>query len=339
MKYRIHLLHKKLANIVNRKDNDILQRTLSHKREFVVVVKMTELQKDLYRLCLQSLPTQRLISGFQELLRVYSHPACAVIHWAKRMNKEYAMKMKGIGNTNAATNIASSRSFTAHFLSKELRPVLDKCQSLLVGEADDDVICIDSESNSDENSMKRQIPDSVIDSNPYTTFIVKIPLLAGARKIGIAVETLDIGVLRLVKIDANSIVLQQTPLLHAGDLLIAVNGVLFKDLVHTMKEEVAKVLNDESIDSIDFLVLRIPADVNYRSESILSFSSSISDETSVSDIDDENESSGLLDPAWWRVQDSPIVRYPLGGTLSDPNSISDLKLLLEAGNICLIMLY
>jgi hypothetical protein len=341
MKYRVHLLHKRLASIVNRKDNDILQRTLSHKREYVVVVKMTELQKNLYRLCLQSLPTQRLISGFQELLRVYSHPACAVIHWAKRMNKEYAVKMKAIGNTNAATNISSLRSFTVHFLSKELHPVVDQYQSLLVGEADDDVLCIDNESICDEENVKRHnsIVDPVIDQNPYATFTVRIPFLTGDRKIGIAVETLEIGVLRLVKIEPNSIVQQHTPLLQVGDLIIAVNGKSFRDLVITMKEEVANILQDKSVDAIEMLVLRIPAGVDYRSESVYASiigaqvsEKIISDDVSISDVDDENESSGPLDPAWWRVQDSPTVRYPLGGTPSDPSLLADFKLVLEAGN-------
>lgn len=84
MKKRSYLLHKRLKDLVLRRDITTLASDLPAKREFVICVKMSEAQKFLYRLFLSkigvtdSLKTL-VFTAYQALIRVWNHPGCAVI--------------------------------------------------------------------------------------------------------------------------------------------------------------------------------------------------------------------------------------------------------------------
>jgi hypothetical protein len=108
---------------------------LSRKREFVLVIKMTEFQKHLYMRCLEALSQKsgsgkiKLFSGFQELLRVWNHPGNAVINWATRSQREELKKANTKGKSSSSADNAS-KLFSLKFIANELKPVLeygDRC--------------------------------------------------------------------------------------------------------------------------------------------------------------------------------------------------------------------
>ena len=145
MRYKTYLLHKKLEEVIHRKDNSILLSELSKKREFVIVVKMTLFQKYLYKLCISSLTRQaagngngnstpiNLFSGFQELLRIWNHPANVVINWAIKMQKISSETAKNTNDKNLKKiklggNFKSlTDTLTLKFICKELKAVYNSC--------------------------------------------------------------------------------------------------------------------------------------------------------------------------------------------------------------------
>lgn len=144
MRHRSHLLHKRLRGIVLRKDVDTLAADLPPKREFVLVFKMTPLQKHMYKRflimvyndknvgsnadgrnssnsngMLQNLvrragPTGAsrniLFACYQGLQRVWNHPLCTIAFSHNARNKEERDREKagqGIAGASIAAGTAS----------------------------------------------------------------------------------------------------------------------------------------------------------------------------------------------------------------------------------------
>lgn len=105
MKKRTHVLHTKLKHIVQRKDMRVLQRQdMPPKREFVLVIKMTNYQKFLYKYFISLLGDGKgrfMFKAYQGLLRVFNHPLCAVMQWLRSKD------------ANNSSGTAASRSATA----------------------------------------------------------------------------------------------------------------------------------------------------------------------------------------------------------------------------------
>eukprot|EP01034_Spumella_vulgaris_P028380 gene28380-35225_t len=92
MRGRVHVLNKLLKPIVHRKDSSVLIAALKEKRQFVVVVHMTDFQQFLYRTYLAKLKKASrgkrigLFTVFQELLRLWNHPCCSVAYTLDKQN-------------------------------------------------------------------------------------------------------------------------------------------------------------------------------------------------------------------------------------------------------------
>ena len=71
MKRRAHVLHQKLAPVVDRKDLSLLSSMLKPKREFVLVLKMSETQSFLYRNFLARLKTVGSMTLFTAYQGIY----------------------------------------------------------------------------------------------------------------------------------------------------------------------------------------------------------------------------------------------------------------------------
>ncbi|XP_014283274.1 transcriptional regulator ATRX homolog isoform X2 [Halyomorpha halys] len=93
MKRRAHVLHKMLDGIVQRKDYNVLTPYLPPKYEYVIHVKLTEIQCKLYKHYLENFArTQKnegggLFTDFQHLMRICTHPRALMIHSDKEMLK------------------------------------------------------------------------------------------------------------------------------------------------------------------------------------------------------------------------------------------------------------
>ena len=126
MRLKTYRLHKKLEKIVDRKDNSVLVKELSKKREFVLVVKMTEVQKFLYSRCLNELSKiaggqkVRLFCAFQELLRIWNHPANIVLSWLEIQREETAKKHK-----NGKCTSMRPMNPTLAIVWAQLKPILN----------------------------------------------------------------------------------------------------------------------------------------------------------------------------------------------------------------------
>jgi hypothetical protein len=100
MRKRTHVLYTKLNAVVHRKDLTTLAADLPAKREFVLSLKMTHYQSFLYRSFLIKIgqrlqeKTGRknlLFLAYQNLLRIWNHPACMMYKFIEdgRGNKSY----------------------------------------------------------------------------------------------------------------------------------------------------------------------------------------------------------------------------------------------------------
>lgn len=94
MKRRAHVLHKMLDGIVQRKDYSVLTPYLPPKYEYVIHVKLTEVQCKLYRYYLDNLARKSknegggLFQDFQHLMRICTHPRSLLIHSDKELLKK-----------------------------------------------------------------------------------------------------------------------------------------------------------------------------------------------------------------------------------------------------------
>lgn len=86
MKQRAHVLHNMLDNCVQRKDYSVLKEQLPPRHDYVLSVRLSSKQIQLYRGYLRSRDLENdlnsnLFTDFSELLRICTHP------WAIKMNE------------------------------------------------------------------------------------------------------------------------------------------------------------------------------------------------------------------------------------------------------------
>jgi transcriptional regulator ATRX len=120
MRKRAYMLHKKLKPIVDRKDLTELEKTLLPKREFSVLIKMSEFQGFMYKTFLARLieanrgdNSKLIFTAFQALLRVWNHPSIAVINAIQKSNKL------------AKSNSVSKQTISMKLLEREMEPQVD----------------------------------------------------------------------------------------------------------------------------------------------------------------------------------------------------------------------
>lgn len=120
MRKRAYMLHKKLKPLVDRKDLTELEKSLPPKREFSVLIRMSEFQSFMYKTFLSKLieankggSGQLIFTAFQALLRVWNHPAIAIVNSIQKSNKETKNKTK------------SKQVISMKVLEKEIEPIVD----------------------------------------------------------------------------------------------------------------------------------------------------------------------------------------------------------------------
>ncbi|XP_070773018.1 transcriptional regulator ATRX-like [Enoplosus armatus] len=124
MKKRAHVLHAMLAGCVQRRDYSELTQFLPPKYEYVLAVRVSPLQYQLYRYYLDhftgaSSMTNRakvrtganLFKDFQVLSRIWTHPWCLQLNYISKENKGYFEKKKAKAAAllrNEETTVAES---------------------------------------------------------------------------------------------------------------------------------------------------------------------------------------------------------------------------------------
>jgi len=97
MKRRAHVLHNLLSGCVQRKDYHVLAKHLPEKHEYIISVRLTSFQQELYKFYLDNVSSKgekienqhgRGVSGlfadYQNLMRVWTHPKLLETHSLKR---------------------------------------------------------------------------------------------------------------------------------------------------------------------------------------------------------------------------------------------------------------
>ncbi len=76
MKKRAHVLHELLDGCVQRKDSELMQKLIPKKHEYVIKIRLSEKQIELYRSYLSDVGSARrsLIGDFQIFIKLTSHP-------------------------------------------------------------------------------------------------------------------------------------------------------------------------------------------------------------------------------------------------------------------------
>lgn len=100
MKFRSYVLHSLLSNIVQRRSDVVLKSLLPPITDFVILLKMTSLQKQLYESYVTTILQRRTfinaITGFAVASKIFSHPDILHTHlmdvdygWATDLMKSY----------------------------------------------------------------------------------------------------------------------------------------------------------------------------------------------------------------------------------------------------------
>ncbi|OTF69105.1 hypothetical protein BLA29_005967, partial [Euroglyphus maynei] len=92
MKRRVHVLHQKLKDVINRHDYSVLVPYLKPKYEFVLTIKLTQVQIDLYKNYLDNFASasngKNLLNDFTVLRYIWNHPATLVDQCRQKMEKK-----------------------------------------------------------------------------------------------------------------------------------------------------------------------------------------------------------------------------------------------------------
>ena len=74
MKRRSHVLHKTLCGWVQRMDHNIIKPLLPNKCEYVINIRLSDIQKTLYKMFIESHVAHKVFIDFQSLYRIWTHP-------------------------------------------------------------------------------------------------------------------------------------------------------------------------------------------------------------------------------------------------------------------------
>ncbi|KAF7133119.1 hypothetical protein RHSIM_Rhsim09G0133300 [Rhododendron simsii] len=87
MNQRSHILYEQLKGFVQRMDMNVVKKDLPPKTVFVIAVKLSPLQRKLYRRCLdvhgnvsgEKLPKRSFFAGYQALAQIWNHPGVLLL--------------------------------------------------------------------------------------------------------------------------------------------------------------------------------------------------------------------------------------------------------------------
>ncbi|KAI0240586.1 Transcriptional regulator ATRX, partial [Lamellibrachia satsuma] len=90
MKRRAHVLHETLAGCVQRRDYSALTKFLMPKHEYVLAIRLSPVQIELYEKYLENASgsgPMKLFSDYQALMRIWTHPWVLRLDEVRQMNK------------------------------------------------------------------------------------------------------------------------------------------------------------------------------------------------------------------------------------------------------------
>ncbi|KFD55619.1 hypothetical protein M513_03367 [Trichuris suis] len=166
MKRRSHVLHKLLSGFVQRVGYDSLEEPLFMKHEYVLYVRLSPEQVNLYNryldvvvenLDIKSLKARNsLFQDFQCLQLVWSHPKALLVHEAESSRKSYKWSSESeeeeMELTSTTSSSSSSSSSSSNSVNSESPPILnvyncDDSPAQCAQPTDDDVVLVTSEND------------------------------------------------------------------------------------------------------------------------------------------------------------------------------------------------
>ncbi|XP_018302320.1 transcriptional regulator ATRX homolog isoform X1 [Mycetomoellerius zeteki] len=157
MKKRAHVLHKMLEGSVQRFDYSVLTPFLPPKQEYVIFVRLTDVQIKLYQYYLEKLARRQsgqgrtLFADFQALQRIWTHPVVL------RLNAEKIEK------ANEKKDLSESEGSLKDFINDDTTDV-DSSSSGSDSSNDSDVQAIDEKDN--VNVSKRNTRNNPVEEEP-----------------------------------------------------------------------------------------------------------------------------------------------------------------------------
>ncbi|XP_027843742.2 transcriptional regulator ATRX homolog isoform X2 [Aphis gossypii] len=96
MKRRSHVLHRMLEGFVQRFDYSVLTPFLPPKHEYVIYLKMADIQIELYQKYLSDYRQPELFSNYHMLQMVWTHPKLLALYLKRIESKQEKLKLKSI---------------------------------------------------------------------------------------------------------------------------------------------------------------------------------------------------------------------------------------------------
>ena len=124
MKHRAHVLHQQLKGFVQRRGHDVLKDSLPTKTEHVLFVRMTPIQRRLYRRFMEELLTNRCVSNplkaFAVCCKIWNHPDVLHNYLQKREEDDLDIEAEPeIAASPAPAEAVREASAPAQFVKKE----------------------------------------------------------------------------------------------------------------------------------------------------------------------------------------------------------------------------
>uniref|UniRef100_A0A3Q4MWV7 DNA helicase n=1 Tax=Neolamprologus brichardi TaxID=32507 RepID=A0A3Q4MWV7_NEOBR len=121
MKKRAHVLHSVLGGCIQRRDYSELRQFLPPKYEYVLAVRVSPLQYNLYRYYLDHFtgmrPGANLFKDFQVLGRIWTHPWCLQLSYLSKLKKVERSKGKAGDLPKDAETPMTEAEGLSHFMS------------------------------------------------------------------------------------------------------------------------------------------------------------------------------------------------------------------------------
>ncbi|XP_060870004.1 transcriptional regulator ATRX homolog [Metopolophium dirhodum] len=166
MKGRSHVLHKMLEGFVQRFDYSVLTPFLPPKHEYVIYLKLSDKQIELYQRYLDSYRQPELFTNYNMLQIVWTHPKLLAVYAERTESKREKQKLKDISYIDSFSNSVEE-------VENRHKPV-----SILNSS-------ITKKPNTYLNWWKPYVSNSDLESvYPYSKFIMMFSILQECEKIG-----------------------------------------------------------------------------------------------------------------------------------------------------------
>ncbi|XP_024539294.1 protein CHROMATIN REMODELING 20 isoform X1 [Selaginella moellendorffii] len=141
MKRTVHILHKRLSGFVQRRDMTVLKDELPPKCVWVISVRLSPLQKQLYKKFLSLCETGRskLFDHYHVLAKIWNHPDLLAIAKEQRLNEEFIVDSEkedsaenGQGCPKRASPEADSFEWCEEILKESKRDVLENSGKMVL---------------------------------------------------------------------------------------------------------------------------------------------------------------------------------------------------------------